>query len=83
MNMVAAASALDLLASTFGGCLDVPTGFVGTDEVLSALPADPLASDRVTFKAFKVGLCRLRFDVDKREVNVTCRTEGGGGKRRG
>ena len=80
VDAIPATEALDLLPSALGGRLRVPTSFVGTDEVTSALHADPLASDEVAFKAFKVGLWRLFglfFNADNGRVNVSCTTATG------
>jgi hypothetical protein len=77
MNAVAAAETHNLRPGALGSRLHMPTSFVGTDEVFSALRADPLASDNVVFKAFKVGLCRLWSGADKRQVKAICGTAPG------
>lgn len=73
VNVIAAAEAFDLFAGASSSRLDMPTGFVGADEVTFALRTDPLAGDGVVFKEFKVGLCRHCFDLDKGEVKAVCR----------
>ena len=80
VDVILAAETLDLHPSALGGRLHVPTSFVGTDEVTSALRADQLASGEVVFKVLKVGLWRLWglfFDADKGRVKVSCRTATG------
>ena len=57
--VIVATKTLGFLAGALGGGPLVSTRLVGTDEVVPALRADPLASNGITFKAFKFCLCRL------------------------
>ena len=59
MNGFVATKTPDFPAGTLGSSPLMPTRLAGTDEVSSALRADPLARNGVAFKAFKFDLCRL------------------------
>jgi len=59
VDAVTTAKALNLFPRTLGRRFDVAAGLVGTDEVLVALWANPLASEGVVFETGEVSLGRL------------------------
>lgn len=58
VDVVATAKTHHLLTGTLGRRFGVPAGLMGTDEVVFALRADPLASDGVILETVEIGLSR-------------------------